>query len=128
MRPAVFLGRDGTIIEDRGDLRDPSQAVLFPETVEALKSLQRRLPLFIVTNQSGIAKGTLTPDEVERVNASVIHDLAPGRRAHRCGLRLSPSAQRRVLVHQTKASFPSAGRNGTRHRLEAVLRCRRSPS
>ena len=38
-RAAVFLDRDGTIIEDRGDLWDPAQVVFFRDTVPALRRL-----------------------------------------------------------------------------------------
>lgn len=69
--PAVFLDRDGTIIEDRGDLSDPSQVVFFGDTVQSLRSLAERFLLFVVTNQSGVAKGTITLQDVDRVNAHV---------------------------------------------------------
>ena len=75
-KAAVFLDRDGTIIEDRGHLRDPSDVVFFPETFEALKKLQDCFLLFIVTNQVGVAKGFLTLDDVNRINRSVIDVLA----------------------------------------------------
>ncbi len=52
-RPAVFLDRDGVIIEDRGDLSSPSQVVLFEDTIPSLKMLQGLFVLFIVTNQAG---------------------------------------------------------------------------
>lgn len=74
--PAVFLDRDGTIIEDRGDLSDPSQVVFFRETTASLRRLSARFALFIVTNQSGVAKGTITMHDVERVNAYI--DLCLG--------------------------------------------------
>ena len=67
-RPAVFLDRDGTIIEDRGDLSDPSQVVFFKDTIPALRDLADHFALFIVTNQSGVAKGTITIEDVQRVN------------------------------------------------------------
>ena len=67
-RRAVFLDRDGTIIEDRGDLSDPTQVVFFKDTVPALRRLADRFALFIVTNQSGVAKGTITIEDVRRVN------------------------------------------------------------
>lgn len=75
-RPAVFLDRDGTIIEDRGYLSSPSEVVLFPNTVEALRRLQERFALFVVTNQSGVAKGITRLEDVERVNAHVVDVLA----------------------------------------------------
>ena len=72
---AVFLDRDGTIIEDRGHLSDPSDVVFFPETFEALWSLQEKYRLYIVTNQSGVAKGLLDMDAVERVNRHITRIL-----------------------------------------------------
>lgn len=76
MKPAVFLDRDGTIIEDRGDLSDPEQIVFFNDTVPALLRLQEKFYLFIVTNQSGVANGTITMDDVERINSCVSARLA----------------------------------------------------
>jgi D-glycero-D-manno-heptose 1,7-bisphosphate phosphatase len=76
MHPAVFLDRDGTLIEDCGDLRDTSQIIFFPETINALQRLQEYYLLFIVTNQPGIARGTVTRDEVDIVNASVVSHLS----------------------------------------------------
>jgi histidinol-phosphate phosphatase family protein len=75
-KAAVFLDRDGTIIEDRGHLRSPSEVVFFPEALEVLQELQKRFLLFIVTNQSGIAKGLITQNDVNRVNAHVITTFA----------------------------------------------------
>lgn len=75
-RPAVFLDRDGTIIEDRGHLSQPSQAVFFAGTVSALRRLNEHFALFIVTNQSGVAKGLLTLEDVGRVNTHVASYLA----------------------------------------------------
>ena len=83
LRPAVFLDRDGTLIEDRGDLSDPSQVVFYEDTVTALLRLADRFALFIVTNQSGVAKGTITLEGVHRVNGYVEEYLA----AH--GLRIT---------------------------------------
>jgi histidinol-phosphate phosphatase family protein len=74
--PAVFLDRDGTIIEDRGDLSEPCQVVFYGDTVESLRRLSERFLLFLVTNQSGVAKGTITMQDVDRVNAHVASYLA----------------------------------------------------
>ena len=76
MTKAVFLDRDGTLIEDRGDLAHPSQVVFFGDTVGALRRLAEHYLLFIVTNQSGVAKGTITPEDVQRVNAYIEQYLA----------------------------------------------------
>jgi D-glycero-D-manno-heptose 1,7-bisphosphate phosphatase len=76
LRPAVFLDRDGTLIEDRGHLAQPQDVVFYPDTVEALKRLQEHFLLFIVTNQPWVARGILTLEQVNRVNAHVVSYLA----------------------------------------------------
>ena len=60
-RPAVFLDRDGTLIEDRHYLNDPAAVRLLPGAAEAVRRLNEAgLPAVVVTNQSGIARGLLT--------------------------------------------------------------------
>jgi len=73
---AVFLDRDGTIIEDRGHLRNPSDVVFFPETFEALQKLMEYFMLFIVTNQPGISKGLIGHNDVKHINIHLIKTLA----------------------------------------------------
>lgn len=75
---AIFLDRDGTIIEDVGHLRDPSDVVLFPETFPALRKLQDYFLLFIVTNQAGIAEGKISRSDANRVNSGIVAALAEG--------------------------------------------------
>lgn len=75
-RSAVFLDRDGTIIEDRGCLREPAEAVFLPGAIAALQQLRGEYLLFIVTNQPGVAEGSLSAREVEMVNAHVVAELA----------------------------------------------------
>jgi D-glycero-D-manno-heptose 1,7-bisphosphate phosphatase len=69
---AIFLDRDGTIIEDCGYLKNPSDAVFFPETFEALRKLQDYFLLFIVTNQRGVAEGKITLRDVSCVNRGIV--------------------------------------------------------
>jgi D-glycero-D-manno-heptose 1,7-bisphosphate phosphatase len=58
MRPAVFLDRDGTLIEEVGYLDRLDRMALFPWTVDAVRSLNRAdLPVVVVTNQAGVARG-----------------------------------------------------------------------
>ncbi|MDA1016399.1 MAG: HAD family hydrolase [Planctomycetota bacterium] len=76
MRSAIFLDRDGTLIEDRGNLSSTAEVVFFPETVESLRRLQQDYLLFIVSNQSGVGEGLLTVSDVERVNDFVVEQLA----------------------------------------------------
>ncbi len=74
-RPAVFLDRDGTIVEDRGDLRSPGQVRFLPGVFPALRELARHFALLIVTNQGGVGRGTLAMDEVAAVNDHVAQCL-----------------------------------------------------
>lgn len=75
-RPAIFLDRDGTLIEDRGYLRHPSEVVFYQDTIDSLRRLKDRYLLFIVTNQSGIGLGILKHEDVERINQFVVDTLA----------------------------------------------------
>jgi D-glycero-D-manno-heptose 1,7-bisphosphate phosphatase len=75
-KSAVFLDRDGTIIEDRGHLRNISDVVFFQETFEALQKLHDHFMLFIVTNQVGVAEGIITTGEVARINSYVVSVFA----------------------------------------------------
>lgn len=66
--PAVFLDRDGTIIEDVGYINRQSQVAFYPFSINSLKKLQEQYLLFIITNQSGISKGHTTEKDVLTVN------------------------------------------------------------
>ncbi len=68
-RPAVFLDRDGTIIADAKYLSQPSQIKLFSKTSEALKLLRKAgYYLFVVSNQSGVARGYFSEGMVRKVH------------------------------------------------------------
>lgn len=67
-RPAAFLDRDGTIIRDAAYVRDPKDVELLPGAADAVKLLNERgVPVIVVTNQSGIARGYLGHDDYELV-------------------------------------------------------------
>src|SRR5210317_1332208 len=75
-KQAIFLDRDGNMIEDVGFISDPDQLQLFPWTVDALLRLQKHYHLFVVTNQSGISLGETTREEVDLVNKTLADTLA----------------------------------------------------
>ncbi len=57
-RPAVFLDRDGTIVEDPGFLHEPGKVRLLPGAAAAIHRLNEAGFLVVtVSNQSGIARG-----------------------------------------------------------------------
>lgn len=75
--PAVFLDRDGTINEDVGYLGRPEELRLLPRAAEALKLLEGRgFKRIIISNQSGIARGYLSEEEVARVHSRLLQHLA----------------------------------------------------
>lgn len=75
---AVLLDRDDTIIEDGPYLNDPAGVRPMPGAVAALNRLRDKgLLLAIVTNQSGVAKGLISPQQLEAVNARVDAELGP---------------------------------------------------
>jgi len=66
---ALFLDRDGTLIVDVHYARDPELVQLLPGAGDALRELQRDWLLVIVSNQSGIGRGIIAPEE-----ATAVHD------------------------------------------------------
>jgi len=77
MRPAVFLDRDGTIIEDEGYLADASRVRLLDGAIDALRTFSDRgMLLVVISNQSGIARGLITPAQHAEVDARVKAVLA----------------------------------------------------
>lgn len=79
MRRAVFLDRDGTLIEERHYLSDPAGVALYPWTLPALRLL-RELPLalVLVSNQSGLARGLFDETALAAVQARLVELLAAG--------------------------------------------------
>jgi len=77
MERAVFLDRDGTIIEDVGYLDDCSKIKFLPRVSEAIKLLNKSgFKVIIVTNQSGVARGYFTEDTVKEINRYTQESLA----------------------------------------------------
>ncbi len=74
---AVFLDRDGTLIIDADYLSRIEQIQLIPEMLSVCKTLQLAgFKLFIVSNQSGVARGMFDEATVLAVNAHLLKMLA----------------------------------------------------
>src|SRR5437667_8860826 len=100
MNRAVFLDRDGTIIEEKDYLSDPKGVVIYPGAADALRRLQDAgFKLFIVTNQSGIGRGFYAEQDMQRVNARLLEQLA------RHGVRIE-----RIYFAPETPEQPSRGR------------------
>jgi D-glycero-D-manno-heptose 1,7-bisphosphate phosphatase len=78
-RRAVFLDRDGTLIEDVGFLGRVEQIQLYPWTIAAVKRLNEAgLPVVVTTNQSGVARGLLTEEAITLVHRHLSSVLEAG--------------------------------------------------
>ena len=76
MNRAVFLDRDGTLIEEKNYLCRVEEVVSFPGAGAALERLcQAGFRLFMVSNQSGVGRGYFTLAEVEKVNQHILREL-----------------------------------------------------
>lgn len=83
----VFLDRDGTIIRDAHFLKNPAGVELLPGSARAVRRLNdARVPVILVTNQSGIGRGFLSQEDYRAVHARMEQLLA----AH-AGARLDAS-------------------------------------
>ena len=100
MNRAVFLDRDGTIIEEKDYLCRPAEVVIFPGAGVALKRLQTAgFRLFIVSNQSGVGRGFFTMADVEKVNMHLQQEFG------RQGVRFE-----KIYVAPEAPDAPSRGR------------------
>lgn len=75
---AVLFDRDGTLVLDVPYNRDPDEVRPMPGAQAALDRVRRAgVPIAIVTNQSGVARDLITPDELAAVNRRVEELLGP---------------------------------------------------
>lgn len=77
MFPAVFLDRDGVLIENRSDyVRDWSHVSIFPDTPGALSSLRNAgYKIVIVTNQSAVGRGLISLKTAREINRRLVEYL-----------------------------------------------------
>lgn len=79
LRPAVFLDRDGVIVEEVGYLHKVADIALIPSAPQAVARLNAAgIPVIVVTNQAGIGRGYYTWAEFEQVQAEIEARLRPG--------------------------------------------------
>lgn len=75
--PAIFLDRDGTLIRDVGYLSRQEQVEILPRVAEAIRLLRGQgFLLVVVTNQSAVARGRLTEEELGRIHDALNARLA----------------------------------------------------
>lgn len=72
-RAAVFLDRDGVVIEEKHYLGDPDQVNILPGAAELLKFVRScGVPVVLITNQSGIGNGYFTWDDYHQVQKRIV--------------------------------------------------------
>src|SRR5438477_1092116 len=77
--PAIFVDRDGTIMQDVDYCSDPQEVKIFPGVAESLRRLKSNgFKLIIITNQSGIGRGFFTTEQYRAVEAEVLRQLGDG--------------------------------------------------
>jgi len=77
-QPAVFLDRDGTLIEERGYLDRLDQLTLFPWTADALRLLKRAgFATVVATNQAAVGRGMIDEAFVDTVHREMDRRLQP---------------------------------------------------
>ncbi len=77
LTPAIFLDRDGVVIEEKYFLSDPSEVIWYENAFENLRRARSLgYKLVIVTNQSGVARGLMRLEDVNKVNQRVVAGLA----------------------------------------------------
>lgn len=75
MKKAMFLDRDGTLIEDKGYEYQVESLKIYPGVIEGLELLKDEYVFFIITNQSGIGKGFYTAEDFHRFNNALLEQL-----------------------------------------------------
>ena len=97
-RPAVFMDRDGCLIEEVGYLNHPSRVRILPRTAAAVCRLNAAgIPALMATNQAGIARGYFSEETLAEINAEVVRQL------ERAGARLDGLY---VCTHHPTAGSP----------------------
>jgi D,D-heptose 1,7-bisphosphate phosphatase len=76
---AVFLDRDGTLLEEAGYLDRLERLIFFPYSIDAVRLLNRAgFAVVMVTNQAGVARGIFKESFVAEAHRHIADRLAAG--------------------------------------------------
>jgi len=79
MTAAVFLDRDGTLIDEVGYLDRPERVLLYPWSIDAVRTLNRAgIRVIMVSNQSGLARGFFSEQTLDLIHRHLAALLAAG--------------------------------------------------
>ncbi|MBE9475254.1 MAG: HAD family hydrolase [Chloroflexi bacterium] len=77
MNPALFLDRDGVIIENRSNyVRTWSDVSIYPQAVRALEKIEAsEYKIFILTNQSVVGRGIISHSTADKINKRLVEEI-----------------------------------------------------
>lgn len=77
MNQALFLDRDGVIIENRSKyVRTWSDVSFFPQVLSTLKKIESsKYKIFIITNQSAVGRGIMSQESADAINKGVVNEI-----------------------------------------------------
>ncbi len=77
LTPVLFLDRDGIINEDSGYVYEYSDSIIFKDMIEVVKEANKlKIPVIIVTNQAGVARGMYSLEDVDSFHKSLVEYYA----------------------------------------------------
>jgi D-glycero-D-manno-heptose 1,7-bisphosphate phosphatase len=90
MNKAVFMDRDGTIIEDIGYLNHPGAIQFIPGSIDAIKKLNASgYKVIVITNQAGVARGLVSENMLQTIDKT-LHKWLLSSGAHLDGIYYCP--------------------------------------
>ena len=74
MNPAIFLDRDGVLVENRADyIRSWQDVTFYPQAVVAMAHIRKLpYPIILVTNQSAVGRGLLSLEKAWAINQQIV--------------------------------------------------------
>lgn len=77
MQPALFLDRDGVIIDNRQDyVRSWSDVAIYPQALNALVKIKTsQHKIFIITNQSVVGRGLISQATAREINERLVNEI-----------------------------------------------------
>lgn len=77
MKPALFLDRDGVLIENRANyVRAWSDVAIYPQAIESLIRIKSTVhKIIIITNQSAVGRGLISQEIAQEINSRLIEEI-----------------------------------------------------
>ena len=77
MQPALFLDRDGVIIENRADyIRTWSDVAFYPQALDALVKIKdSHFKILVITNQSAVGRGLISQEVAREINDRLVAEI-----------------------------------------------------